>query len=223
MTGTGLSLGNHTSFFFDRNLKTSPQRQHCPSRDTSHGRTLRHRDTPRGSGPLAGSSESGTQFDGAHPRILSRGLRDHVWNVPLPAAVDATLVHPRGIDSGRPDAPARGAALAAPMARATRDPGLLGVRVGPVSSAGFGCLLRCRPTSEGKEVQELRKPAVSCRRSPGFRVVCVWFRPTRCAYPHLSSGERSSSSWREARETDRGVSGRSETTLHCSPGSPTRR
>ena len=24
MTGTGLSLGNHTSFFFDRNLKTSP-------------------------------------------------------------------------------------------------------------------------------------------------------------------------------------------------------
>ena len=23
-TGTGLSLGNHTSFFFDRNLKTSP-------------------------------------------------------------------------------------------------------------------------------------------------------------------------------------------------------
>ena len=26
MTGTGLSLGNHTSFFFDRNLKTSPSR-----------------------------------------------------------------------------------------------------------------------------------------------------------------------------------------------------
>ena len=26
MTGTGLSLGNHTSFFFDRNLKTSPPR-----------------------------------------------------------------------------------------------------------------------------------------------------------------------------------------------------
>ena len=25
MTGTGLSLGNHTSFFFDRNLKTSPR------------------------------------------------------------------------------------------------------------------------------------------------------------------------------------------------------
>ena len=28
MTGTGLSLGNHTSFFFDRNLKTSPELEH---------------------------------------------------------------------------------------------------------------------------------------------------------------------------------------------------
>ena len=28
MTGTGLSLGNHTSFFFDRNLKTSPDISH---------------------------------------------------------------------------------------------------------------------------------------------------------------------------------------------------
>ena len=34
MTGTGLSLGNHTSFFFDRNLKTSPK-QVCRVRDLS--------------------------------------------------------------------------------------------------------------------------------------------------------------------------------------------